>query len=104
MAYRDIAKRRAYDLKKQKQYRAEMKLKVLSHYGPNHGLRCNWPDCDVIDIDMLTLDHVNNDGAEHRKTSHNLYREVIQRGFPEGFQTLCWNHQWKKQILRTRID
>jgi len=25
-------------------------------------------------------------------------------GYPEGLQTLCHNHQWKKEILRRRED
>jgi hypothetical protein len=83
------------------QARIELKLQVLSHYGKNEKLECCWPDCGVTDLDLLTLDHQNNDGAKDRKQG-NLYRRVRNAGFPTGFQTLCWNHQWKKQMIRLR--
>ena len=72
--------------------------------GPQRGIVLN----PVTDIDMLSLDHVNNDGAEHRrkvgknKTGEKMYRLVKQEGFPEGFQTLCMNHQTKKKLLNVR--
>lgn len=86
----------------------QRKFKVLSHYGPNRHLGCCWDGCDVVDIDMLSLDHVNNDGAEHRKllsgqrsaAGTETYRWVERNGFPPGFQTLCFNHQMKKQLQR----
>jgi hypothetical protein len=89
----------------------ERKIKVLTHYGPDGRLGCCWPDCSVEDVDMLSLDHINDDGASHRRTitqdssSHGgggtkTYRDVEKRGFPEGFQTLCLNHQMKKQLQR----
>ena len=89
----------------QRAYNAQRKLKVLSHYGPGGHLRCSWPDCIVDDIDMLTLDHIYNDGAESRKTlrADEMYAWLVRNNFPEGnHQTLCWNHQWKKEILRRR--
>ncbi len=84
-----------------------IKLEILSHYGPNGKLQCSWPDCEIIDPDMLSLDHIENDGASRRrdkktKGGYHEYREIIREGFPEGFQTLCHNHQWKKEILRRR--
>ncbi len=89
--------------------RAQMKLEVLSHYGKNGQLLCCWPDCTAIDPDMLTIDHVDNTGAQERKKDRThagmtLYAILKRTGFPEGFQTLCHNHQWKKEILRRRAD
>lgn len=46
---------------------------------------------------FLTLDHVNNDGAEDRRrnkrgcTSGNYYRKLIRDGFPIHLRLLCWN-------------
>jgi hypothetical protein len=45
---------------------------------------------------FLTVDHMNDDGAEHGRrlgSSHrrNIYRWLVINGFPEGFQILCWN-------------
>lgn len=89
-------------------YKESLKLDVLSHYGPSGNLQCNWPECTVIDVDMLSLDHVNNDGAQDRKNIQRggsgcpLYSRVRKAGFPDGFQTLCHNHQWKKELMRRR--
>lgn len=88
-----------------------IKTEVLKHYGPNSELRCAWPGCVVDDLDMLTLDHVNNDGAEERRNAgygnrggagREQYRRIKRMGFPEGYQTMCWNHQWKKELMRRR--
>jgi hypothetical protein len=83
---------------------AERKCKVLTHYGPNQSLRCCWEGCTVEDIDMLSLDHINNDGNVHRKSAgdaigRGLYKWIIRNGYPAGFQTLCMNHQFKKAAL-----
>ena len=85
-----------------------VKIEVLTHYGPAGQLRCAWPNCDVVDVDMLSLDHINNNGAQDRRSAKNerggsnTYWRVRNAGFPEGFQTLCCNHQRKKENLRLR--
>ena len=85
-----------------------LKLEVLAHYGPDGKLQCCWPDCSVNDVDMLSLDHVNNDGAEDRRSKKrgpggiNTYWRVRHDGYPAEFQTLCHNHQWKKELMRRR--
>lgn len=56
---------------------------------------------------MLTIDHVNNDGAAHRKKlsagykkhkwrdanlgGTSVYADLVRRNFPTGFQLLCAN-------------
>lgn len=44
---------------------------------------------------FLTIDHKNNDGAERRKEGYHigpaLYREIIEEGFPDDLQLLCFN-------------
>lgn len=93
---------------------AALKNMVLSHYGPENCLRCNWVGCEVVDLDLLTIDHVNNDGAKHRRELKSLneskgrwrggdfYAWLLKNNLPDGFQTLCWNHQWKKRLLHLR--
>jgi hypothetical protein len=48
--------------------------------------------CGEVERKFLTIDHVNDDGAEHRR-QHNvavrLYRWIIKTGFPEDIQILC---------------
>lgn len=94
--YREQTQRRA----------ADRKLRVLTHYGKNGELKCCWEGCEVSDMDMLTLDHVNNDGAKQRETSGwaDQCAWTERHGLPEGYQTLCWNHQWKKELTRRRNE
>jgi hypothetical protein len=56
--------------------------------------------CGEAEYGFLTLDHVNNDGAAHRRALNkgrnitgggNVYYDLRRRGFPEGFQVLCYN-------------
>jgi len=88
------------------QERARLKIQVMSHYNSQGKLQCSWPGCEVSDVDVLTIDHVANDGAIKRhqgeKMGDPLYRKLKQKGFPPGYQTLCCNHQWKKELMRRR--
>jgi len=83
---------------------AKNKAEVLSHYGPGGKLQCSWDKCKVVDPDMLSLDHIKNDGAESRRSgeSVNAYGYVRKHNYPSGYQTLCHNHQWKKELIRRR--
>lgn len=86
-------------------YRLRVKAVVLTHYGYNGQLQCSEPGCSITDIDMLTLDHINNDGAEDRKvfkTSRQFLSSLKRANYPPGYQTLCWNHNWKKEAVRRR--
>jgi len=78
-------------------YKQKLRLKVLIHYSgtPPH---CQCPKCNEREIKFLTIDHINNNGAEHRKTlnlksrsSGDIYHWLIKNNFPEGFQVLCYN-------------
>jgi hypothetical protein len=87
--------------------RRSRKVEVLTHYGKNKCLQCCWDGCTVIDLDMLSIDHVNNDGAEDRRKGRvgtSLYNYLLSHDYPEGFQTLCFNHQMKKEITRKREE
>lgn len=85
---------------------AKFKLEIFNAYGG----KCAWPDCAVTDVDVLTLDHVFNDGGAERKTmtspksSFATYRIARREGYPARFQVLCANHQLKKEILRKRSN
>jgi len=86
------------------------KREVLTYYGPQHRLRCSWKRCMVTDLDMLSLDHINNDGAKHRKANgwasggYKTWLWVKRHNYPEGFQTLCMNHQQKKKVQKAFSD
>lgn len=94
---------------KVRQYNRERSLgrkrQVLTYYSPNKVLCCSWLGCFVDDIDMLSLDHLDNNGARDiRGSGKALYNSLIRENFPSGFQTLCYNHQWKKEITRLKTE
>jgi hypothetical protein len=45
--------------------KARIKKEVLTHYGKCGKLQCCWYFCKIVDIDILTLDHIHNDGNKH---------------------------------------
>jgi hypothetical protein len=76
--------------------RAGLRKKVLDHYGN----RCACPGCECDDVRFLTIDHVNNDGAEHRKklgggrrgcNTLSMLRWIIKNNYPDTIQPLCMN-------------
>lgn len=82
--------------------REQLKFEVFQHY--SGGLpRCI--ACGETDIIVLTIDHINNDGAEHRKTQGTgtgLYRWLRKNGYPEGYQVLCANCNTRKEFEHRR--
>ena len=50
----------------------------------------------------LTLDHVDGGGRQERLAVGNgqrIYRRLRQKGYPPGFQILCWNCNAAKHTL-----
>lgn len=92
------------------QDRTKIKIEVLSHYGKLGKLQCVWDGCNIIDVDMLTIDHINNDGHKdraikgYRFKGYQMYNNLKKAGYPSNLhlQTLCANHQLKKEMIRKR--
>jgi hypothetical protein len=72
---------------------AALKLKIFEAYG---GARCAC--CGDTHLAFLSIDHINGDGALHRKTVPGplLYPWLRRNNFPPGFQVLCRNCNWAK--------
>lgn len=84
--------------------RKQMKDAAFNAYG---GYQC--VHCKESDPVVLTLDHVNNDGAQHRKNLGNKggteFFEVLRReNYPSGFQVLCRNCNWRKHIETLKVQ
>lgn len=79
------------------EYVRSIKMECLGHYG---GLVCS---CGESDIEVLTLDHVNDDGAEHRRETNtggfNFYMLLRRTGFPNDppLQVKCLNCNIRKR-------
>lgn len=85
-------------------YRDRLKREIFLHYGDGK-IECK--RCGIEDIDVLCLDHINNDGAMRRKEMRiagrgsrglNTYEVLKREGRPTGIQILCANCNLKKEI------
>lgn len=78
-----------------KRYRKNQRLKVIDAYGG----RCQV--CGIDDLDVLQLDHVHNDGARDRQKTpyYAMLNNIIAKQFPDSYQILCANCNWKKRFL-----
>lgn len=66
---------------------------------------CAW--CPQADIDVLCLDHINDDGAEWAKrgiprAGNEFYRWLMRNDYPSGLQVLCASCNMKKERVRHR--
>lgn len=74
-------------------YQINLKIKAYSVYG-NVCRTCN---CNKLEF--LTIDHIKNDGAKHRKTIHNIYSWLKNNNYPtDNFQILCFNCNYLKHL------
>lgn len=88
-----------------RRYRDKIKHKVLFHYS-NGKLQCKVCEIDVYAV--LSLDHINNDGSEHKKrlvksgkaSSTTIYKDLIDSNYPDGYQILCFNCDYLKEFIR----
>jgi hypothetical protein len=84
-----------------KRWRDRLKAEVVEAYGG----RCAC--CSEDGPIFLCIDHINNDGSEHRKklfgsrlvAGQRFYSWLRKNNFPEGYQVLCWNCNTAKHIL-----
>ena len=89
----------AYNAKR----RMSAKYKILDRYGKSCVI------CGFDDIRALQLDHIENNGAQERKSlggqkisGANFYLYLIKQGLPDGYQTLCANCNNIKQWNLTK--
>ena len=79
---------------KQKGYRVRSRWEVLSVYSEGD-LSCKC--CGEKEYKFLTIDHINNDGAEERRrystarSGGGWFYALKKRGYPKGYQVLCYN-------------
>jgi len=79
-----------------KLYRDRIKIEVFSTYCPGE-IKCAC--CQIKYLPFLTIDHINRDGADHRKQQGNgfggykFYLWLKRNDYPTGFRVLCFNCQ-----------
>jgi hypothetical protein len=92
------------------EYRFKIKVAAINYY--SKGAMC----CAICgfsnDLDALCLDHINDDGAAHRKelgisnrsavSGTTIYERLKAQGWMEGLQVLCANCNMVKELRRKR--
>jgi len=99
-------KNRQSKLEARKQSNKKIRLEVLSHYSDPP--RCNC--CGETEYLFLHIDHINGDGAKHRKLmskefgrkagGNDLVYWLKKHDYPEGFQILCANCNLGKRLSK----
>jgi len=76
-----------------------LRYEIINHYS-NGAMKCMCPGCNEDHLDFLTIDHINNNGSEHRREigtgGTRLLKWILKNKFPSGFQILCMNCNFSK--------
>ena len=89
--------------KKTREARSLLRLEILNHYSNESLVCCR---CGYGDVRALDLDHKENNGGDHRKAigrrgaTYDIYAQLKRDGFPDGYQVLCRNCNWIKEMER----
>ena len=97
-------KRKGRNKELNQQERARLKHQVLTNYSNGDFPKC--VSCGFKDVRALTIDHIFNNGAEERReimgnrlcAGTTFYRWLRKNDYPHGYQTLCFNCNWIKEI------
>lgn len=92
------------------EYRFKLKMAAIEYYSQG-SMSCAICGYDA-DIDALCLDHIEHDGAAHRKSlgiagratgaGTTMYERLKALGWQAGLQVLCANCNTVKEIQRKR--
>ena len=93
MPYKDKEFAKEYHRQYSKRTNLELKKEVFSYY--SGGTPC-CACCGESHLEFLTIDHMNGDGAVHRKQIHcrNINYWLRKNNYPGGFRILCFNCNW----------
>jgi hypothetical protein len=105
-----IAKNRERYNEAKAEYRFKLKIAAIRHYS-NGSMSCTRCGFNA-DLDALCLDHINDDGAAHRKQLNisnrlnmngtTIYERLKAIGWMDGLQVLCANCNMVKELRRKR--
>lgn len=90
-----MPREREYWAKNDKPKLQRLRLEVFNHYSNG---KMNCACCGESHIEFLSIDHINGDGAKHRKEigmerggGVRFYYWLKRNNYPEGFRVLCMN-------------
>lgn len=69
----------------------KLKHEAIMAYG---GYRCAC--CGETEPKFMSIDHIENNGAQHRREVWGVSRWLKVNGYPKGFQVLCMNCNFGK--------
>lgn len=76
----------------EREYHRHLRMEVILAYGA----KCVC--CGEENFYFLTLDHVNNDGVDHRRViGSSMYLWAKINNYPDTLQVLCYNCNLAKQ-------
>ena len=87
------------DVSRQAKQRLKLRFETLDKYGGRQCACITCPEHNNPHIKFLTIDHINDDGAIHRKeiatngiyTNQKMLNWLKKNNWPPGFQILCFN-------------
>ena len=88
--------------------REKRKSEIIEHY--SNGMMC-CAHCGIDDLEVLTIDHIEQNGAEHRRQvgirgkgtdGINLRPWLKRNGYPPGYRVLCFNCNVKAWFAHQR--
>lgn len=67
----------------------------------NGKMKCSYNGCDIDDVDLLTIDHIEGGGRKQLRDlkitgGKQFYTWLIRNNFPDGYRVLCFNHNFKE--------
>lgn len=91
------------DNKVAKKHNDKVRFDVINHYS-NGTNKCIC--CGESIFKFLTIDHINNNGAEERRKlfknrimgGSKFYHWLKKNNYPEGYQVMCWNCNCGKRM------
>lgn len=100
---RDLKKRnpiyKSNSLARTREWNKKIRLVVLQAYS---ALEPFCACCNERTLAFLAIDHINNDGTEHRKltkgSGSKTYIWIYRNKYPKGFQVLCHNCNMAKSL------
>lgn len=95
-----------------RRYSKKIKLIIFSHYSIKD-IKCaihhiHFPkEKEITDLRCLSINHINGNGHLHRKKVGNgthFYLWLIKHNFPDGYNIICMNCQFKDAKIRNGIE
>ncbi len=81
---------RARNPEAQGRYLKQARIDCIAHYSSTDPPTCAC--CGVHEPEFLVIDHIHGGGGkERRELGRSLFPNLRKKGYPDGYQVLCWN-------------